>query len=71
MKHIRFHDIRHTTATLLLKEGWSIKHIQEWLRHSDPATTAKFYVHPDDKEKQKVGHSLDERFKLPKKEAEV
>jgi len=55
----------------LLKEGWSIKHIQEWLRHSDPATTAKFYVHTDDKEKQKVGNSLNEKFKLPKKEVEV
>lgn len=71
MKQIRFHDIRHTTATLLLKEGWSIKHIQEWLRHSDPATTAKFYAHTDDKEKQKVGNSLDERFKLPRKEVEA
>lgn len=69
MKRIRFHDIRHTTATLLLKDGWSIKHIQEWLRHSDPATTAKFYVEVDEKEKQKVGNALNEKFKLPKKEA--
>jgi len=71
MRHIRFHDVRHTTATLLLKQGWSIKHIQEWLRHSDPATTAKFYLDPDNEEKKKVGISLDERYKLPKKEVEV
>lgn len=68
MRKVRFHDIRHTTATLLLKQGWSIKHIQEWLRHSDPSTTAKFYVDVDEKEKARVGLSLDEKYKLPKKE---
>ena len=68
MRKVRFHDIRHTTATLLLKQGWSIKHIQEWLRHSDPSTTAKFYVDVDEREKARVGLSLDEKYKLPKKE---
>lgn len=71
MRHIRFHDIRHTTATLLLKEGWSIKHIQEWLRHSDPSTTAKFYADVDDKERKRVGISLDEKYKLPAKQVTV
>ncbi len=71
MRNIRFHDIRHTTATLLLKQGWSIKHIQEWLRHSDPSTTAKFYVDVDEEEKARVGFSLDEKYKLPKKEVAV
>lgn len=71
MRKVRFHDIRHTTATLLLKQGWSIKHIQEWLRHSDPTTTAKFYVDVDEKERARVGFSLDEKYKLPKKEVAV
>ena len=71
MRKVRFHDIRHTTATLLLKQGWSIKHIQEWLRHSDPTTTAKFYVDVDEEERARVGFSLDEKYKLPKKEVAV
>lgn len=71
MRKVRFHDIRHTTATLLLKQDWSIKHIQEWLRHSDPSTTAKFYVDVDEEERARVGFSLDEKYKLPKKEVAV
>lgn len=62
MKRIRFHDVRHTTATLLLKEGWSIKHIQHWLRHSDAQTTAKFYLHTDEEELGKVGKGVEEMF---------
>lgn len=58
MKKIRFHDIRHTTAQLLLKEGWSMKHIQRWLRHSDMQTTAKFYVDTDAEELQKVAKDV-------------
>ncbi len=62
IKKIRFHDLRHTTATLLLKEGWSLKHVQEWLRHSDAQTTAKFYLHTDDEELVKVGSSIENMY---------
>ncbi|HJC07681.1 MAG TPA: tyrosine-type recombinase/integrase [Candidatus Gemmiger stercorigallinarum] len=36
-----FHDARHSCASLLLKQGVSMKQIQEWLGHSDIATTRK------------------------------
>ena len=62
MKKIRFHDVRHTTATLLLKEGWSIKHIQHWLRHSDAQTTAKFYLHTDEEELARVGEGVADMY---------
>ncbi len=62
MKRIRFHDVRHTTATLLLKEGWSIKHIKEWLRHSDAGTTAKFYLHTDKEELTRVAVGVEDMF---------
>jgi len=47
MRHIRFHDLRHTCASLLLKNGVSMKQIQEWLGHSDFSTTANIYAHLD------------------------
>lgn len=47
LKHIRFHDLRHSCASLLLKNGASMKQIQEWLGHSNYNTTANTYTHLD------------------------
>lgn len=44
-RHVRFHDLRHTTATLLLKEGAPLAVVQRILRHSDPAITTETYGH--------------------------
>lgn len=41
MRHIRFHDLRHSCASLLLKNGVQMKEIQDWLGYSDFSTTAK------------------------------
>ena len=47
LRDIRFHDLRHTCASLLLKNGVPMKDIQEWLGHSDFNTTANIYAHLD------------------------
>lgn len=51
MRHIRFHDLRHTCASLLLNkgkhDGITLKDIQVWLGHSDFSTTANTYSHLD------------------------
>ncbi len=47
MRRIRFHDLRHSCASLLLKNGVQMKEIQEWLGHSDFSTTANTYAHLD------------------------
>ena len=47
LRHIRFHDLRHTCASTLLKNGVPMKQIQEWLGHSDFSTTANIYAHLD------------------------
>jgi len=47
LRHIRFHDTRHSCASLLLKNGVSMKEIQTWLGHSDYGTTANLYAHLD------------------------
>ncbi len=45
MRRIRFHDLRHSCASLMLSSGVSMKQIQEWLGHSDFSTTANIYAH--------------------------
>lgn len=44
-KNIRFHDLRHTNATLLLEQGVNFKVIQARLGHSDINTTLNIYSH--------------------------
>ncbi len=45
LRHIRFHDLRHSCASLLLSKNVPMKAIQEWLGHSTYSTTANFYAH--------------------------
>ena len=47
LKKIRFHDLRHTCASLLLSKGISMKQNQIWLGHSTFSTTADIYAHLD------------------------
>ena len=41
---IRFHDLRHSAASFLINAGFNLKEIQEWLGHSDIATTGNIMV---------------------------
>ena len=52
LKHIRFHDLRHSCASLMVMNGVSMKQVQEWLGHSTFSTTADIYAHLDYKSKQ-------------------
>lgn len=47
MRKIRFHDLRHTCASLLVLAGFSLYQVAIWLGHSTSATTEKFYAHLD------------------------
>ncbi|MCK5509006.1 MAG: site-specific integrase [Desulfobacterales bacterium] len=42
---MRFHDIRHTYASLLIEQGENIKYIQSQLGHSTPTVTLNVYAH--------------------------
>jgi len=44
-RRIRYHDLRHSCASLLLANGVGMKEVQEWLGHSDYSTTANVYSH--------------------------
>ena len=45
LPHIRFHDLRHTCATLLLSKGVHPKFVQELLGHASIAITLDTYSH--------------------------
>ena len=47
LRRMRFHDLRHSCASLLLANSVPLKQIQEWLGHSDFSTTANIYAHLD------------------------
>ena len=47
LKLIRFHDLRHSCASLLVANKVPMKNIQEWLGHSNFNTTADVYSHLD------------------------
>lgn len=57
---VRFHDLRHTFATLLLEAGESPKIIQELLGHSTITTTMDIYTHVSKVGKVNTVNKLDE-----------
>jgi len=45
LPEVRFHDLRHTWATLALKSGVPTKVVQERLGHANPSITMNIYAH--------------------------
>ena len=68
LKHIRFHDLRHSCASLLLANGISLKEIQDWLGHSDFSTTANIYGHLDYGAKLKSAGKIAEMLTIDNKD---
>lgn len=56
---IRFHDLRHTYASLLLAQGENIKYVQTQLGHSSPTVTLNVYAHLMKKENQEAACRLE------------
>jgi integrase len=55
---VRLHDMRHTTATLMLRAGVPLKVVSEFLGHSTTAITADIYSHVLDDMKQDAADRL-------------
>lgn len=58
------HALRHSCASLLLKEGVPMKQIQEWLGHRDISTTANIYAHLDSQSKNLSARTMDNTLTL-------
>ena len=59
LRQIRFHDLRHSCATLLLSRGVGLREIMEWLGHSQITLTANTYTHVMPALKREVANRLD------------
>lgn len=62
LPRIRFHELRHSCASLLIACGVSLKEIQEWLGHSAISTTADIYSHLNYSSKLNVANTLTNVF---------
>ena len=71
LRHIRFHDLRHSCASLLLAKGIPMKAIQEWLGHSNFSTTANIYAHLDSNSKQLSAQAITSAFEAKKEIEEL
>jgi integrase len=67
MPHIRFHDLRHSIASYLIKIGVSMKEIQVWLGHADMWVTSKYYTHLEYESKFNSANKINEQFGKNKK----
>jgi integrase len=68
LKHIRFHELRHTSATLLINEGVHAKVISERLGHADISTTMNIYGHVLAEADQTAASHFDAFFQAEPKE---
>lgn len=55
---IRFHELRHSCASILINQGATLKDVQEWLGHSDISVTADIYSHLDVQRKQGIANMM-------------
>ena len=73
VRRIRFHDLRHTAASLMIRRGIPPKTVSERLGHADVAFTLRVYTHLYDEQKEEAAFDLadliaDEKVKKAEKE---
>jgi len=61
---IRLHDLRHSTASNLLANNFSVVEVQHWLGHSQASTTLNFYSHIDATSKRNITAALENLLPL-------
>ena len=64
LPRMRFHDLRHSTASMLFDRGWSLEDVKNWLGHSDIETTSNIYLHYGRQRKVLLANNLSGMLKL-------
>jgi integrase len=59
LPRIRFHDLRHSCASLLLAQGVSARMVMETLGHSNISTTMDIYSHVMPSLRQEAADAMD------------
>lgn len=60
LRHIRFHDLRHTCASLLMNHGYETADISKMLGHSTITTTVDIYGHIDEKRMRNIAKKMND-----------
>ena len=61
-ERIRFHDLRHATASILYANDWKPMELQQWMRHKDIKTTLKIYTHITDEQMAESSKTINGLF---------
>ena len=59
---MRFHDLRHSCASILYDKNWQLKDIQTWLGHANIETTGNIYTHISKSRKELLAKDLENTF---------
>ena len=70
LRHIRLHDLRHSCATLLRRNGVRLEDIQLWLGHSSYQTTLR-YSHIDDESNKNSANVITGLFEKKQKKEQI
>ena len=62
---MRFHDLRHSTASILFDKGWDLESVKSWLRHTDIETTSNIYLHISKTRKRLMAKDMSGTFIAP------
>lgn len=66
MRQIRFHDLRHSCASILINQDVPLLNVSTFLGHSDLSTTANIYAHLDKSKKQESADVISSIFNKAK-----
>lgn len=70
LRHIRWHDLRHTNATLMLQAGVSAKVASERLGHANISITMDIYTHVTQELQQEAAEKLEDTIFRPLRRAQ-
>lgn len=59
---MRFHDLRHSCASILYDKGWELKDIQTWLSYANIQITVNIYTHISKTRKEILAKDLKNTF---------